>query len=126
MKIQDYAQNGGNIPVFRGIERQKGYGLGNIFQSLYRWFLPIVKTHGMPILKQGVGAVRNEALKTVANIANDALAGKEIKEAAKDRTINAVNSLVDQAFNKQKGQGIKRKKKKLKNHKSKKLKDIFD
>lgn len=126
MKFKEYyeAQSGGSIPVFRGIERQKGYGLGSMFRSFYRWFLPIAKTHGLPLLQSGATAIRNEALKTVANVANDALAGKEIKEAVKDRAKDAVNSLVDQALLKQNGKGIKRKRKS--NQKAKKLKDIFE
>jgi hypothetical protein len=110
---------------YRQLCRQKGHGLGNIFKSFYKWIVPIVKTHAMPVLKEGASVLKNEAIKTVANIANDALAGKKISEAAQERTIEAVNSLSQRA--QQKGSGIKRKRKAKSVHfKKKRFKDIFD
>jgi len=127
MKFDEYyqIQSGGGLPVFQGYSRQKGHGLGNIFKSFYKWIVPIVKTHAMPVLKEGASVLKNEAIKTVANIANDALAGKKISEAAQERTIEAVNSLSQRA--QQKGSGIKRKRKAKSVHfKKKRYKDIFD
>jgi hypothetical protein len=97
---------------FRGATIQKGHGLGSMFKSFYRWILPVVKTHALPLLKDGAQTVKNEALKTVANIANDTLKGKNISDAAKERAEEAVTSLVEKTINKreQSGSGLKKKK----------------
>jgi hypothetical protein len=127
MQFDEYYQNqsGGGLPVFQGYSRQKGHGLGNIFKSFYKWIIPIMKTHAMPVLKEGASVLKNEALKTVSNIATDALAGKQLSEAAKERTIEAVNSLSERV--QQKGSGIKRKRKtKLVHFSKKRFEVIFD
>ena len=37
-------QAGGSLPVFRGATRQRGYGLGGIFSSLFKGLAPMLKT----------------------------------------------------------------------------------
>lgn len=70
-------QRGGTLPVFRGARIQRGHGLGNVFGSLFRWLKPMVQ-------KTATAAGR-ELVKTGADIASDALAGKPLKEAAEQR-----------------------------------------
>ena len=85
MDIEQYfrRQVEGNpqYPVFRGVRYQRGYGLGGVFRKLFRYIVPFVKEHGVPILK----TVGKTALNSATNLANDALEGKNIKESAKQR-----------------------------------------
>ena len=115
-------QIGSDYPVFRGYGNQRGHGLGGIFKTLFK-----------PLAKKGALALGSEAVKTVTNIANDAINGKNVKESVKGHFHDAVKSLSDQAqVNLQAGSGKKRKivkkqfiVKKRKNH-FRRLKDIFD
>jgi len=127
MDLHDYykKQAENNFPVFRGVRYQKGYGLGGIFKKLFRFILPIVKEHGVPLLK----SVGETAIKGVSNLANDAIKGKNIKESAEQRLKETFQELKDKSF--LKGNGINKKRKTLirgliqkKNKKRKK--DIFD
>ena len=121
-------QTGGGLPVFRGAKIQKGYGLGNLFRSFYRWIQPILKTHALPVLREGAKTLGSETVKAVANVATDAIHGRSIEDAVKERTQEYFNNL----SNKQSGSGYKRKKKQVSvpqnNSKKKKRtkQDIFD
>ena len=55
-------QSGKGIPVFHGSKIQRGYGLGSIFRSFFRWVVPLFKTHAMPLIKEGAKAVGSEVL----------------------------------------------------------------
>jgi hypothetical protein len=126
-----------NFPVFRGMRHQRGYGLGGIFRKMFRYIMPIIKQHGIPILK----SVGESTVKGAANFATDTIAGKNIKESANKRLMETFDELKEKAG--MKGSGINKRKllenfnythKKPKltqkfNHKKKKLtrkKDIFD
>ena len=65
---------GGGFPVFTGSRRQHG---GSIFGSLKRFFVPIAKSVGRNLLNKGLGLARD--------VAQDALAGKNIKRSFVDR-----------------------------------------
>lgn len=65
---------GGAFPVFAGSRRQRG---GSIFGSLKRFFIPAVKSVGKNLLSKGLGFARD--------VAEDALAGKNIKDSFMDR-----------------------------------------
>lgn len=122
-------QNGGTFPVFRGAKYQRGYGLGNLFKSFYRWIQPILKTHALPALKEGAKHFGSETVKAVANVATDAINGKTLEDSVRERTDEYLKSLVNKS---QTGSGLKRKKnlqKSSHNKNSKKKrtkKDIFD
>jgi hypothetical protein len=93
--------------------------------------MPIFKTHALPFLKKGAEIVGTEAVKTAANIANDAISGKNVREAAREHLSSAVNTLSTKAQSGvQLGSGGKRKKKigiiKKKAKKSRRIRDIFD
>jgi hypothetical protein len=134
MNYEEYYNNqiGGALPVFRGSRYQHGMGLGNMFRSFFRWFSPMFKTHALPVLKTGAQTFGNEAIKTAANIATDALHGKKFESAAKERTAEAVNTLASKATSYfQKGSGYKSHTKRKRNNKCKSSKrkratDIFD
>jgi hypothetical protein len=114
---QDYyeKQIGSGLPVFSGAKHQKGYGLGNVFRSFYRWIAPVFKVHAMPLLKEGAQALETEAVRTIANIANDTLEGNKFSESVRKRSQEAINTLADKVqYKLQKGEGYKRKTKKSK------------
>ena len=68
-------QKGGNLPAFHGALFQRGYGLGSIFRGLFRW--------AMPHLKQGAKMLGKKAVQTGVNVAQDVLAGENLKTAVK-------------------------------------------
>ncbi len=81
-------QQGRGISVFRGSPWQMGhgqigYGLGGLFRSLARSV--------MPMAKSGAKALGNIALNSGKNLLGDVLAGKNVKEAAKARAVEAAN-----------------------------------
>ena len=90
-------QQGRGMTVFRGSpwqigHGQMGYGLGGLFRSVARAVMPMVKS--------GAKALGNIALKSGANFVGDVLAGKNVKEAAKARTLEAANVAKRKAVNK--------------------------
>ena len=90
-------QQGHGMTVFRGSpwqigHGQMGYGLGGLFRSVARAVMPMVKS--------GAKALGNIALKSGANFVGDVLASKNVKEAAKARTLEAANVAKRKAVNK--------------------------
>ena len=82
-------QQGRGMTVFRGSpwqmgHGQKSYGLGALFRSVARSVMPLVK--------RGAKALGNIALNTGANFASDVIAGKNLKQAAKARALESVNT----------------------------------
>ena len=67
---------------YSGARWQRGYGLGSIFRGLFRAAMPAAKSFGKRALKTG--------LKHGVGLAQDAMAGKNLKRAAKDRMSSAV------------------------------------
>ena len=122
-------QAGSGYPVFLGARIQKGYGLGNLFKSFYRWIQPIIKTQIYPRIQETSKVIGHEALRTAANIAKDTLEGKNFRESLKERGREGVDNFVNQIEKKSlSGSGIKKRKTKHFKHKFKKRnkKDIFD
>ena len=101
-------QQGHGMPVFSGSPwqagyghqmgagHQMGYGLGGLFRSVARAVMPTVKS--------GAKALGNIVLKSAADFVGDVLAGKNVKEAAKARTVEAANVAKRKAINKLKSQ----------------------
>lgn len=86
------SQKGGNLlPAvsFKGVRMQKGYGLGSVLTSL-------LKT-AIPTLKQGAKALAKTALKTGLQVAQDGLAGQNIKRSINKRFSQAGVELLNQA-----------------------------
>lgn len=130
-KIPRYQYGHGN--VFKGPMLQKGYGIGDVFKKLFRWIMPIVKTHVVPLVKQGATSVGNEMIKTGTDIAKDYIEGKDLKTSTKEHlkrsAISGINNLSNKSQDYIRGLGLKRKKRKFysvaKKVKKRKL-DIFD
>ena len=92
-------QQGHGMPVFSGSPWQAGYGhqMGaGLFRSVARAVMPMVKS--------GAKALGNIALKSGADFVGDVLVGKNVKEAAKARTVEAANVAKRKAINKLKSQ----------------------
>jgi len=70
-------QYGYGMPIYIGGKYQRGHGLGNIFGSLFRSALPMLKSVGKKIGKQ--------ALTSGARFASDIIGGDDFKTAAKRR-----------------------------------------
>ena len=124
MDYEKYYNDQIEFPTYRGVRYQRGYGLGGVFRKLFRYIVPFVKEHYVPILK----TVGKTALNSATNLANDALEGKNIKESAKQRLKETFEDLKKKAD--MKGNGINKGRKrqltrKLKANKKRKL-DIFD
>ena len=84
-----------NIPVFRGSPYQRGAGFVSVFRRIFRWIVPIIKEHALPVVK----SVGKEALKTAVNIATDTLDGKDFKTSAKNQVKSSLNKFSDQFGN---------------------------
>jgi len=58
-------QAGGEMPnnVYVGRVFQKGSGLGGMFKKFFRWIVPLVKKHALPVLKKGASAVGDEVFR---------------------------------------------------------------
>ena len=61
------------MSFFSGTPSQRGYGIGNIFASLGRLVLPLVK--------RGAKSIGKEVLKSGTNFVSDILEGKNLKQA---------------------------------------------
>ena len=107
-----YLDQVGHGEYFSGAAFQRGYGLGNIFASLGKAILPLVKF--------GAKAIGKQALKSGAAFASNVLAGKNVKQAALERTKQAGSTLLRQATAPK-----KRKAPRVQKKKRKKYNDIF-
>ncbi|CAB4004757.1 Hypothetical predicted protein [Paramuricea clavata] len=93
--------------------QQTGYGLGSLFRSVARTVMPMVKS--------GAKALGNIALRSGANFVGDILASRNVKEAAKARTVEAANVAKRKAINKlrsQTGRGKRKRSKSVKRSRS--------
>lgn len=79
-------QVGHGLPVFIGTRSQRGRGLGSFLSSVGRMVLPILKTGGKALLREG-------AL-TGMQVAQDALEGRNVKEAFRSRAADAGKRLL--------------------------------
>lgn len=89
---EDYyaGQAGGAIPVFSG-GSHRGRGLGSILGGLGRSVMPLLKSGGKALLKQG--------LSSGMRLAQDVMGGKNIKSALKHRSKEAGANLLNRAMN---------------------------
>jgi len=128
---EHFKDGGSDLPLYRGSRNQRGHGLGNWFKSFYRFVVPFLKKHAVPLIKKGATIVGTEAIRTAANVATDKIAGKKLEESGRDRIYEGIDN-ISKKWN-QKGSGRRKKKKRkseisiTKNsNKIRRLKDIFD
>ena len=118
----------GGGDVFRGPPYQQGYGLGGSFRRFFKWMVPLVKQHTVPMLQSGLSEIGRTALGSVGDFAKDVSQGEDVKTAATKHINTAVSNLKNQIENKLSGRG-KRKHKKPKillKKRTKKFDDIFN
>ena len=109
------SQVGHGMPYFAGARVQQGYGLGNLFRSIAKSVLPLVK--------KGAKILRKQVLQSGVDFASDALQGKNVKQAAIDQAKAAGSNLLQAAE-----QRVRKQKtalRKVQNKKRKKHHDIF-
>ncbi|GFV84449.1 uncharacterized protein TNCV_5007131 [Trichonephila clavipes] len=71
-------QIGSGLTHYKGINFQKGYGIGGIFRQLFR--------AALPFLVKGGKTIGKEVLMTGSRVASDVLSGENFKEAVKTRS----------------------------------------
>ena len=69
-------QRGGAMPVFVGTKRQRGHGIGSMLSGLFRNVV-------LPFLKGNVGSLAGNVLKTGAQVLDDVVQGKSLKDTVK-------------------------------------------
>jgi hypothetical protein len=111
MYRQYYAsqQSGRGMPVYSGVLRQKGHGIGNVIGSLFRGIVPFLG---------------RAALTTGANVAGDLISGRKFTETMKHRLPEGIKGLASSVIN-QSGSGL-RKRKRRQRKKNKKTKREVD
>ena len=79
-------QHGHGMPVFAGVSRQRGHGLGSMLSGLFR--------RALPIIKRGLSIFGKNALKTGLQVASDVADGGDWKESAKRHVPSALSESI--------------------------------
>ena len=114
---EDYytKQNGGGLPVLYGARKQRGYGIGNVLEGLFR--------RALSFLKSGAKILGRKAL----NVATDMIDGISFKESAKDGIKTFASQREDIQQSGSVARRTRRRQSEKSSKKSKKRKvDIFD
>jgi len=69
-------QRGGPMPVFVGTKHQRNHGIGSMLRGLFRNVV-------LPFLKGNVGSLAGNVLKTGAQVLDDVVRGKSLKDTVK-------------------------------------------
>ncbi|GFT46960.1 uncharacterized protein F54H12.2 [Trichonephila clavipes] len=83
-------QIGSGLTLYKGINFQKGYGIGGIFRRLFR--------AALPFLVKGGKTIGKEVLMTGSRVASDVLSGENFKEAVKTRSKESGKKLAQKAI----------------------------
>lgn len=108
--ICQYGSGYGDYPVYRGISRQYGNGLGSIFKTVLRTVAPILK----PMAKAGIQSAKKVAKEHGVKALKEIIKGKNVKQVLKHRGKSVLQSFGKSTIN-QMSSGIKRKRKPKKN-----------
>ena len=95
-------QYGSGFPVYRGIPRQYGNGLGSIFKAAMRTVIPILK----PLAKAGIQSAKQVAKTHGVGALRDIMAGQNVKQVLKHRGKDALSSLGRSTLNELKKSSI--------------------
>ena len=108
---------GSGVPIYSGAVWQRGYGLGGIMGSMMRAAVPLLKEYGKNMLKD----FAKKGARTTLGLASDALRGRNMEEALRNRLSQTSSPL------KRKKPTATKSKKKTKTKKARisKQKDIF-
>ena len=85
-----YVQSGkGGFPVFRGSRMQRGYGVGSVLSGMLR--------AAVPFLRKGAQALGKQALRTGLDVGRDVLSGRKLKDSARQRTMQTMRNVLENA-----------------------------
>ena len=87
MPIQS-GKGGLDFPVYRGVSRQYGHGLGSIFKAALRTVAPILK----PMAKIGLQSAKKVAKEHGVQALKDITSGQNVKQVLKERGKTALKS----------------------------------
>lgn len=91
-----------SYPVYKaGSVYQKGFGIGSSFRRFVSWIIPLLRQHALPIAKE----VGKEVIKNVAEIASDAIEGRNITDSTKEKIRGSLEKLSNNNNNNQRGSG---------------------
>ena len=124
MDYKSYYLSQPDSNYYSGSGVQRGYGIGGVFKRFFKWFLPIVKSHGMPIVKDFAKTSGKELLRGVTQVASDSLAGNNFKESSKRAAEDMIGNISNKIKTGQLGTGYKRKRKVSSNYKKTKKRKI--
>ncbi|GFV68145.1 chromo domain-containing protein [Trichonephila clavipes] len=83
-------QIGSGLTHYKGINFQKGYGIGGIFRRLFR--------AALPFLVKGGKTIGKEVLMTGSRVASDVLSGENFKEAVKTRSKESGKKISSESY----------------------------
>ena len=91
-----------DFPVYRGVSKQYGYGLGSIFKAALKTVAPILK----PFAKLGLQSAKKVAKEHGIQALKEIASGQNIKQVLKQRGKTALKSFGQSTFD-QLSSGIK-------------------
>ena len=86
--VCQYGSGFNDYPVYRGVSRQYGNGLGSIFKAALRTVVPILK----PLAKVGIQSAKKVAKDQGVKALKDIVAGRNVKQVLKQRGKSALKS----------------------------------
>ena len=86
--VCQYGSGFNDYPVYRGVSRQYGNGLGSIFKAALRTVVPILK----PLAKVGFQSAKKVAKDQGVKALKDIVAGRNVKQVLKQRGKSALKS----------------------------------
>ena len=86
--VCQYGSGFNDYPVYRGVSRQYGNGLGSIFKAALRTVVPILK----PLAKVGIQSAKKVAKYQGVKALKDIVAGRNVKQVLKQRGKSALKS----------------------------------
>jgi len=84
-----YCGHGHGLPVFRGVQYQQGYGIGNLLGGLIRKAMPLIANMGKTVGK----TVGKELLRGGKDVLGDVIAGQNLKSSLRTRGKERAKSL---------------------------------
>ena len=79
--VCQHGSGGNNFPVYKGVSRQYGYGLGSMFKTALRTVMPVLK----PVAKAGLQSIKQVAKDQGIHALRDIMAGQNVKQVLKSR-----------------------------------------
>ena len=93
--VCQYGSGFNDYPVYRGVSRQYGNGLGSIFKAALRTVVPILK----PLAKVGIQSAKKVAKDQGVKASKDIVAGRNVKQVLKQRGKSALKSFGQSSIN---------------------------